>query len=91
MDILAFLTLHTQMSCVRYDKIAFVPFPVGAAGFFRFLRFQTVTGISAAFRLFKQLPASAVHQRFQHLWVQFPNLLLVGDGQNQSAYCRGGK
>ena len=30
--------------CVRYDKIAFVPFPVGAAGFFRFLRFQTVTG-----------------------------------------------
>lgn len=26
--------------CVRYDKIAFVPFPVGAAGFFRFLRFQ---------------------------------------------------
>ena len=30
--------------CVRSDKIAFVPFPVGAAGFFRFLRFQTVTG-----------------------------------------------
>ena len=30
--------------CVRYDKIAFVPFPVDATGFFRFLRFQTVTG-----------------------------------------------
>ena len=30
--------------CVRYDKIAFVPFPIGAAGFLRFLCFQTVTG-----------------------------------------------
>ena len=30
--------------CVRYDKIAFVLFPVGSPGFLRFLRFQTVTG-----------------------------------------------
>ena len=30
--------------CVRYDKIAFVPFPIGAAGFLRFLCFQTITG-----------------------------------------------
>ena len=30
--------------CVRYDKIAFVPFPLGAAGFLRFLCFQTITG-----------------------------------------------
>ena len=29
---------------VRYDKIAFVLFPVGSPGFLRFLRFQTVTG-----------------------------------------------
>ena len=42
--------------------------------------------ISADFRLFKQLPASAVHQRFQHLRIQFSNLLFVGNRQDQSPH-----
>ena len=29
---------------VRYDKIAFVPFPIGAAGFFVSVALRTVTG-----------------------------------------------
>ena len=29
-----------------------------------------------------------MHQRFQHLRVQFSDLLLMGDGQNQSPYRR---
>ena len=29
-----------------------------------------------------------MHQRFQHLRIQFSDLLLMGDGQNQSPYRR---
>ena len=35
---------------------------------------------SITFCLLKQLPTGTPHQRFQHLWVERPDLPLMGDG-----------